>query len=135
MFNLIFSQIYNGNDKLISTGFNMALPKVCPSFSYTQAFLTTAKLYAISMMWTLNARRTIRASHSSRNGMTHSSSNDVTINRGTRRTRVSSHHERSSLTFPDLTGSVRTWSSARSEVSRSIPKWRRSSILTSVVFR
>ncbi|KAJ7918422.1 hypothetical protein B0H13DRAFT_2321389 [Mycena leptocephala] len=57
MFNLIFSQTYSGNDAIISTAFNMALPK----------------LYAISMMWTLNARRTIRASHSSRNGMTTSS--------------------------------------------------------------
>ncbi|KAJ7223683.1 hypothetical protein B0H12DRAFT_1078126 [Mycena haematopus] len=29
------------------------------------------KLYAISMMWTLNARRSIRAEHSSRTGMNH----------------------------------------------------------------
>jgi hypothetical protein len=69
MFNLIFSQIYVGSDKLISTAFNMALPK----------------LYAVSMMWTLNARRTIRASHSNR-GL--SSSNEVSGgNRNTRRTR------------------------------------------------
>ncbi|KAF9053848.1 hypothetical protein BDZ89DRAFT_938948 [Hymenopellis radicata] len=45
MFNLIFSQLYSSNDKLISTAFNQALPK----------------LYAVSMMWTLNARREIRA--------------------------------------------------------------------------
>jgi len=45
MFNLIFSQIYEGDDKLISSAFNQALPK----------------LYAFSMMWTLNARREIRA--------------------------------------------------------------------------
>ncbi|KAJ7032022.1 hypothetical protein C8F04DRAFT_1360134 [Mycena alexandri] len=57
MFNLIFSQVYNGNAAIVSTAFNMALPK----------------LYAISMMWTLNARRTISATHSSRNGMTNTS--------------------------------------------------------------
>ena len=45
MFNLIFSQIYPSGDKLISTAFNQTLPK----------------LYAFSMMWTLNARRSIRA--------------------------------------------------------------------------
>ncbi|KAF8921142.1 hypothetical protein CPB85DRAFT_1210171, partial [Mucidula mucida] len=44
MFNLIFSQLYSSNDKIISTSFNQALPK----------------LYAVSMMWTLNARRQIR---------------------------------------------------------------------------
>ncbi|KAF8071610.1 hypothetical protein FPV67DRAFT_884124 [Lyophyllum atratum] len=44
MFNLIFSQVYSGDDRLISTAFNQALPK----------------LYAFSMMWTLNARRKIR---------------------------------------------------------------------------
>ncbi|KAJ6557929.1 hypothetical protein B0H19DRAFT_1261506 [Mycena capillaripes] len=54
MFNLIFSQIYTTDVAIISTAFNMALPK----------------LYAISMMWTLNARRTIRAMHGSRNGIT-----------------------------------------------------------------
>lgn len=43
MFNLLFSQIYPGNIKLISAGFNQLLPK----------------LYAFSMMWTLNARRSI----------------------------------------------------------------------------
>jgi hypothetical protein len=44
MFNLVFSQVYSGNDNLVSTGFNQALPK----------------LYGFSMMWTLNARRNIR---------------------------------------------------------------------------
>jgi hypothetical protein len=44
MFNLVFSQVYSGNDKLISTGFNQILPK----------------LYGFSMMWTLNARMNIR---------------------------------------------------------------------------
>ncbi|KAJ7701739.1 hypothetical protein B0H17DRAFT_1044494 [Mycena rosella] len=63
MFNLIFSQLYTGSENLISTAFNMALPK----------------LYAVSMMWTLNARRTIRAAHSSRNGV--SSSNELSGNR------------------------------------------------------
>ncbi|KAJ7665959.1 hypothetical protein DFH06DRAFT_1323120 [Mycena polygramma] len=57
MFKLVFSQIYTGNQAIISTGFNMALPT----------------LYAISMMWTLNARRIIRATHGSRPGMTASS--------------------------------------------------------------
>ncbi|KAJ7185823.1 hypothetical protein C8R46DRAFT_1288965 [Mycena filopes] len=57
MFNLIFSQVYTGDVAIVSTAFNMALPK----------------LYAVSMMWTLNARRTIRATHSSRDGLTHSS--------------------------------------------------------------
>ncbi|KAJ6610471.1 hypothetical protein B0H10DRAFT_2166054 [Mycena sp. CBHHK59/15] len=71
MFNLIFSQIYTGSQSLVSTAFNMALPK----------------LYAVSMMWTLNARRTIRASHSNR-GAT-SSSNEHSGQRGnTRRTRA-----------------------------------------------
>ncbi|KAF7360854.1 hypothetical protein MSAN_01114800 [Mycena sanguinolenta] len=58
MFNLIFSQItVVDGAEFISTGFNMPLPK----------------LYAISMMWTLNARRTISANHSSEHGMTHTS--------------------------------------------------------------
>ncbi|KAJ7468101.1 hypothetical protein FB451DRAFT_388886 [Mycena latifolia] len=61
MFNLIFSQLYSDGTALISTAFNMMLPK----------------LYAISMMWTLNARRTIRATHSSRNGMTNTTSNEL----------------------------------------------------------
>ncbi|KAJ7777846.1 hypothetical protein DFH07DRAFT_796361 [Mycena maculata] len=74
MFNLIFSQIYVGTDKLISTAFNMALPK----------------LYAVSMMWTLNARRTIRASHSNRGGL--SSSNEISGGR-TRRTRANNDVE------------------------------------------
>ncbi|KAK2460034.1 hypothetical protein APHAL10511_007957 [Amanita phalloides] len=50
MFNLLFSQIYSGSVKLISAGFNQALPK----------------LYAFSMMWTLNARRSIRMAGGSR---------------------------------------------------------------------
>lgn len=45
MLNLIFSQLYSGQNVLISTAFNQALPK----------------LYGMSMMWTLNARRNIRA--------------------------------------------------------------------------
>ncbi|TFK31571.1 hypothetical protein BDQ12DRAFT_729439 [Crucibulum laeve] len=48
MFNLIFSQVYSGEDKLISTAFNQALPK----------------LYAFSMMWTLNSRHSLRAGQS-----------------------------------------------------------------------
>ncbi|KAJ6511397.1 hypothetical protein C8R47DRAFT_733184 [Mycena vitilis] len=66
MFNLVFSQVYRGSDNLVSTAFNMALPK----------------LYAVSMMWTLNARRTIRASHSNRNGL--SSSNEISGGRARR---------------------------------------------------
>ncbi|KAJ7347333.1 hypothetical protein DFH08DRAFT_779581 [Mycena albidolilacea] len=48
MFNLIFSQMYRSNNPLlgyVEIAFNQPLPK----------------LYAISMMWTLNARRAIRA--------------------------------------------------------------------------
>lgn len=45
MFNLIFSQVYTGDNKLISSAFNQTLPKI----------------YAISMMYTLNARRELRA--------------------------------------------------------------------------
>ncbi|KAG6907997.1 hypothetical protein DXG01_006532 [Tephrocybe rancida] len=44
LFTLIFSQVYNHNDKLIHIGFNEALPN----------------LFAFSMMWSLNARRAIR---------------------------------------------------------------------------
>ncbi|KAF9010682.1 hypothetical protein BDQ17DRAFT_1234560 [Cyathus striatus] len=47
MFNLIFSQVYSGEFKLISVAFNQALPK----------------LYAFSMMWTLNARHNLRLEH------------------------------------------------------------------------
>ncbi|KAJ7676800.1 hypothetical protein DFH06DRAFT_1317410 [Mycena polygramma] len=66
MFNLIFSQVYPGSENLVSTAFNMALPKV----------------YAVSMMWTLNARRDIRATHRTRNGM--SSSNELSGGRAGR---------------------------------------------------
>ncbi|KAJ7635561.1 hypothetical protein DFH06DRAFT_1303074 [Mycena polygramma] len=48
-FNLIFSQVtVTSGPSLVSTAFNMPLPK----------------LYAISMMWTLNARQTFSANHS-----------------------------------------------------------------------
>ncbi|THH08100.1 hypothetical protein EW145_g2926 [Phellinidium pouzarii] len=49
MLNLVFSQVYNGQDRLVSAAFNTALPK----------------MYAISMMYTLNARRAILIGHSS----------------------------------------------------------------------
>ncbi|TRM70301.1 hypothetical protein BD626DRAFT_563957 [Schizophyllum amplum] len=52
MLNLIFSQLYDGTDRLVSTAFNQAIPK----------------LYATSMMWTLNARRRIRAEYESGRG-------------------------------------------------------------------
>ncbi|KAJ7725549.1 hypothetical protein B0H16DRAFT_1781853 [Mycena metata] len=69
MFNLIFSQHNPGGSGIISTAFNMMLPK----------------LYAVSMMWTLNARRTIRVAHSSHNGK----SNEISGARSrTRRTNV-----------------------------------------------
>ena len=42
--------MYTGDHKLISSAFNQAL----------------AKLYAFSMMWTLNARRTLRAANGAR---------------------------------------------------------------------
>jgi hypothetical protein len=44
MLNLVFSQVYTGDNKLISSAFNQSL----------------AKLYAVSMMWTLNARSDLR---------------------------------------------------------------------------
>ncbi|KAJ6452389.1 hypothetical protein C8R47DRAFT_998102 [Mycena vitilis] len=69
MFNLVFSQVYPGSENLVSTAFNMALPKV----------------YAVSMMWTLNARRDIRATHRTRNGM--SSSNEISGGRAGRSAR------------------------------------------------
>ncbi|KAJ4469785.1 hypothetical protein C8J55DRAFT_564434 [Lentinula edodes] len=47
LLNLVFSQIYDGNENITSTAFNMMLPK----------------LYAVSMMWTLNAHRTIGAAY------------------------------------------------------------------------
>ncbi|KAJ7922009.1 hypothetical protein B0H13DRAFT_2317936 [Mycena leptocephala] len=47
LFNLAFSQKNPGGSGIISTAFNEMIPK----------------LYAISMMYTLNARHTIRASH------------------------------------------------------------------------
>ncbi|THV02583.1 hypothetical protein K435DRAFT_836258 [Dendrothele bispora CBS 962.96] len=51
LLNLVFSQTYSGQNNLVSTGFNTLMPKV----------------YAISMMWTLNSRRSIRGTttHSS----------------------------------------------------------------------
>ena len=62
MFNLIFSQMYRTNQPLlgfVEIGFNQVLPK----------------LYAISMMYTLNARRAIRSRVSgSRNGSGNGSS-------------------------------------------------------------
>lgn len=45
LLNLIFSQVYTGDNKLISSAFNQTLPK----------------LYAFSMMWTLNARDELRS--------------------------------------------------------------------------
>ncbi|KAK7052149.1 hypothetical protein R3P38DRAFT_2762570 [Favolaschia claudopus] len=67
MFNLAFSQKNPGGSGIISTAFNQMLPK----------------LYAISMMYTLNARRTIRATHSS----VTATSNEISggRSRGTRR--------------------------------------------------
>ncbi|KAF7342361.1 hypothetical protein MVEN_01824700 [Mycena venus] len=67
LFNLAFSQKNPGGSGIISTAFNLMLPK----------------LYAISMMYTLNARRTIRASHG---GVT-TTSNEISgaRSRGTRR--------------------------------------------------
>ncbi|KAF7359775.1 hypothetical protein MVEN_00702300 [Mycena venus] len=46
------------------------------------------KLYAVSMMWTLNAQRTIRVAHSSHNGMT-TSSNEISGGR----TRAALHRQ------------------------------------------
>ncbi|KAF9457861.1 hypothetical protein BDZ94DRAFT_1272121 [Collybia nuda] len=44
MFNLMLTQIYTGSENLVAVGLNQLLPK----------------LYAVSMMWTLNARRGMR---------------------------------------------------------------------------
>ncbi|KAJ6553358.1 hypothetical protein B0H19DRAFT_1156234 [Mycena capillaripes] len=44
MLNLIFDQVYTGDDGVVATAFDMAMPK----------------LYAISMMWTLNGCTNIR---------------------------------------------------------------------------
>jgi hypothetical protein len=60
MFNLIFSQYNPGGPGIISTAFNMTLPK----------------LYAISMMYTLNARRSIRLAHTSGHGL-NTNSNEI----------------------------------------------------------
>jgi hypothetical protein len=64
MIYLILSQIDittgTPSPSTIMTIFNMPLPK----------------LYAISMMWTLNARRTLRA-HGNNSGMSGSRSNDI----------------------------------------------------------
>ncbi|KAJ7758968.1 hypothetical protein DFH07DRAFT_1060292 [Mycena maculata] len=65
MLNLIAAQVWTGNDGIIATAFNMALPK----------------LYAISMMWTLNARATIRAQHSTRYGTSNPPSNELSAAR------------------------------------------------------
>jgi len=46
MLNLIFDQVYAGDDAVVATAFDMAMPK----------------LYAISMMWTLNGRTNTRRS-------------------------------------------------------------------------
>ncbi|KAJ7503780.1 hypothetical protein B0H11DRAFT_2355580 [Mycena galericulata] len=54
MFNLVFSQVNPGGSGITSTAFNMALPK----------------LYSVSMMYTLNARSSIRATHANKTGVT-----------------------------------------------------------------
>ncbi|KAJ7914071.1 hypothetical protein B0H13DRAFT_2325662 [Mycena leptocephala] len=60
LFNLAFSQKNPGGSGLISTAFNLALPKI----------------YAVSMMWTLNARRSIRTTHGTHNGL-NTTSNEI----------------------------------------------------------
>ncbi|KAJ7292068.1 hypothetical protein C8J57DRAFT_1492546 [Mycena rebaudengoi] len=64
MLNLVFSQYKPGGAGLIGTAFNMALPK----------------LYAISMMWTLNGRRTMRLAHCTPRGL-NTSSNEIAVGR------------------------------------------------------
>jgi len=61
MLNLIFSQVYTGDDGVVATAFNMAMPK----------------LYAISMMWTLNGRARTRLSLSGRPSCPCSLSTDI----------------------------------------------------------
>ncbi|KAJ7229374.1 hypothetical protein C8J57DRAFT_1534517 [Mycena rebaudengoi] len=70
MLNLLFSQYKPGGPGKISTAFNMPLPK----------------LYAISTMWTLNARRGIRmADRNARNLKTISNGSSGSHSRGPRR--------------------------------------------------
>ncbi|KAF8743592.1 hypothetical protein AX14_002135 [Amanita brunnescens Koide BX004] len=79
MFNLLFSQVYTGNVKLISAGFNQLLPK----------------LYAFSMMWTLNARRSILKRntrlYTSESSMPRPPANDVELD-AVQVHRETSHH-------------------------------------------
>ncbi|KIY67003.1 hypothetical protein CYLTODRAFT_491020 [Cylindrobasidium torrendii FP15055 ss-10] len=95
LFNLIFSQVYSGNDALISAGFNQMLPK----------------LYAISMMWTLNARRTIRAvtgntsgGMSSSTGQDYSKAHSKFGGRSRRNTHQRENHELGN--FPNSVGAI-----------------------------
>ncbi|TRM65700.1 hypothetical protein BD626DRAFT_398559 [Schizophyllum amplum] len=81
MFNLIFSQLYDGQEVLISSAFNMILPK----------------LYAISMMWTLNSRRSIRVAHSS-GPFSGSGSEQLSGQRGTRGVVRTGRHQDHELT-------------------------------------
>ncbi|KAJ7820859.1 hypothetical protein B0H13DRAFT_2291924 [Mycena leptocephala] len=53
MLNLIFSLLYSNGEGLISAAFNMPLPK----------------LYAVSMMRTLNARRSLQAAHNAHHAL------------------------------------------------------------------
>ncbi|KAJ7226194.1 hypothetical protein C8J57DRAFT_1586031 [Mycena rebaudengoi] len=69
MLNLVFSQYKPGGPGRISTAFNMMLPK----------------LYAISMIWTPNARRGIRMADSKRRLKNSSNGSPGSRSRGPRR--------------------------------------------------
>ncbi|KAJ7506128.1 hypothetical protein B0H11DRAFT_2153906 [Mycena galericulata] len=69
MFNLVFSQVNPGGSGITSTAFNMALPK----------------LYSVSMMYTLNARSSIRATRANKTGVTGSNTEISGARSGTQR--------------------------------------------------
>ncbi|KAH8824138.1 hypothetical protein DL96DRAFT_1713485 [Flagelloscypha sp. PMI_526] len=70
MINLALSQAYKGTNNLMSTAFNQALPK----------------LYAVSMMYILNSRRSLRAGSGRSDGMSGSTSNHQMSRRTAART-------------------------------------------------
>jgi hypothetical protein len=92
MLNLVFSQYKPGGPGRISTAFNMMLPK----------------LYAISMMWTLNARRGIRMADSKRRLKNSSNGSSGSRSRGPRRVTVSVLDRDMGLACASHTSSYRT---------------------------
>ncbi|KAL1745373.1 hypothetical protein HDZ31DRAFT_82016 [Schizophyllum fasciatum] len=84
LLNLVFSQLYSGEDRLVSTAFNQVM----------------AKLYATSMLWTLNARRRIRTEYDSSRGNIASASTNTqpgAISRGGISTTMEFEHTASQM--------------------------------------